>query len=203
MRSPVPCAAAPREGEQRLDFRRGERRHANVLRERVDQDCPWVSHRSFSCREGGDRIADRSDTVERERRCGNPARRSVRALMFAGGAQRLLARLVREEARWARSRLRFLLGSRPERRPLPTWRSSYELRHGTERERRGRPGPAHGLQHVRHVRGALPDRGDGRGRAGDLAAGQSARQGHRRQPVREGRRPAWRSSSTTSGRRRR
>ena len=50
----------------------------------------------------------------------------------------------------------------------------------------GRPGPAHGLQHVRHVRGALPDGSDRRGRSGRLDAGQSARRGHRRQPVREG-----------------
>ena len=61
-----------------------------------------------------------------------------------------------------------------------------ESHNGTERERCGCPRSTHGLQHVRHVRGAVPDRGDGRGRSGGLAAGQSARQGHRRQPLREG-----------------
>ena len=77
---------------------------------------------------------------------------------------------------------RFRRGTEVER----TEGDGNELHHGTQRARRGRPGPAHGLQHVRHVRGPLPDRSDGRGRPRRLAAGQSTRRGHRRQPLREG-----------------
>ena len=58
--------------------------------------------------------------------------------------------------------------------------------HGTERERCGCPRSTHGLQHVRHVRDPLPDRSDGRGRSRGLGAGQCARHGHRRQPLRQG-----------------
>ena len=79
-------------------------------------------------------------------------------------------------------------------RPNRSKGDRYEFHHGTKRPGRGGPGPAHGLQHVRHVRGALPDGSDRRGRSSRLDTGQSARRGDRRQPLREGRcRPGLRA----------